>query len=63
MIPTSREQNELKHKPENRTKARYQLGDKAMKTNITNMVRKRKERKNRNAKLNRGRYGFIYIKD
>ena len=27
-----------------------------MKTKLTNMVRKIKERKNRNAKLNRGRY-------
>ena len=34
-----------------------------MKTNITNMVRKRKERKKRNAKLTSGRYRFIYIKD
>ena len=45
----------------------YQLGNKAMKTELTNMLRgkeKRKERKNRYAKLNRGRKRrFIYVKD
>ena len=39
---------------ENKTKARCDLGDKAMKTKQTNMVRKREKRKNRNTKLNRG---------
>ena len=48
------EQNELKYKLENITKARCQLGNKAMKTKLTNMLRG-KERKNRYAKLNRGR--------
>ena len=38
----------------NKTKARYQVGNKAMKTELTNMLRG-KERKNRYAKLNRGR--------
>ena len=40
------------------TKARCQAGNKAMKTKPTNMLRKRKERKeinNRHEKLNRGR--------
>ena len=41
-------------KPENQTKARCQVGNKAMKTKLTNMLRG-KERKNRYAKLNRGR--------
>ena len=43
---TSLEQNYLKHKLENKTKARCQVGDKAMKTKLTNMLRgkKRKER-------------------
>ena len=45
------------HKLENKTKARYQLGNKAMKIKLTNMLRgkEREERKNRYAKLNRGR--------
>ena len=35
-----------------------------MKTKLTNIVRGRKERKNRCAKLNRGRQGrFVYVKD
>ena len=38
----------------NKTEARYQVGNKAMKTKLTNMLRG-KERKNRYAKLNRGR--------
>ena len=33
------EQNELKNKLENKTKARCQLGNKAMKTKLTNMLR------------------------
>ena len=44
----------MKHKLENKTKARSQPGNKAMKTKLTNMLR-RKERKNRYAKLNRSR--------
>ena len=45
------------HKLENKTKARCQLGTKAMKIKLTNMLRgkEREERKNRYAKLNRGR--------
>ena len=46
------------HKLENKTKARCQLGNKEMKIKLTNMLRgkeKRKERKNRQAKLNIGR--------
>ena len=39
---------------ENKTKARCQVGNKAMKTKLTNMLRG-KERKNRYAKLNKGR--------
>ena len=39
------------------------MGNKAMKTKLTNMLRG-KERKNRYAKLNRGRWRrFIYIRD
>ena len=51
---------------QNKTKARCQLGDKAMKIKLTNILRgkERKKRKNRYEKLNRGRWGrFIYIKD
>jgi len=44
----------LKHKLENKTKTKCQVGNKAMKTKLTNMLRG-KERKNRYAKLNRGR--------
>ena len=44
----------VRHKLENKTKARCQVGNKAMKTKLTNMLRG-KERKNRYAKLNRGR--------
>ena len=44
----------LKHKLENKTKARCQVGNKAMKTKLTNMLRG-KEKKNRYTKLNRGR--------
>ena len=43
-----------KHKLENKTKARCQVGNKTLKTKLTNMLRG-KERKNRNAKLNRRR--------
>ena len=45
------------YKVENKTKASCQVGDKAMKTKLTNMLRgkERKKRKNRYAKLNRGR--------
>ena len=44
----------LKQKLENRTKARCQLENKAMEIKLTNTLRG-KERKNRYAKLNRGR--------
>ena len=50
----------------NRTKVRYQLGNKEMKIKLTNILRgkeRRKERKKSYAKLNRGRLRwFIYIK-
>ena len=42
------------NKLENQTKARCQVGNKAMKTKLTNMLRG-KEKKNRYTKLNRGR--------
>ena len=47
----------LKHKLEDKTKARCQVGNKTMKTKLTLMLRgkERKKRKNRYAKLNRGR--------
>ena len=47
------EQNKLKHKLENKTKARCQFGNKAMKIKLTNMLRgkERKKRKTRYAKL------------
>ena len=44
----------VKHKVENKTKARCQVGNKEMKTKLTNMLRG-KERKNRYAKLNKDR--------
>ena len=46
-----------KHKLENKTKARYQVGNKAMKTKLTNMLKgkERKKRKKGYVKLNRGR--------
>ena len=44
----------LKHKLENKTKASCQFGNKVMKIQLTNMLRGKK-RKNRYAKLNRGR--------
>ena len=54
----------VKHKVENKTKARCQVGNKEMKTKLTNMLEERKERNSRHAKLNRGRWRrFIYIKD
>ena len=45
------------HKLENKTKARYEMENKAMKTKLTNMLRgkERKKRKKGYAKLNRGR--------
>ena len=45
------------HKVENKTKARCQVGNKAMKIKVINMLRgkERKKIKNRYAKLNRGR--------
>ena len=46
------------HKLENKTKARCQVGNKAMNTKLTNMLRgkeRKKKRKNKYAKLNRGR--------
>ena len=52
---------------ENKTKARWQVGNKAMKTKVTNMFRgkeRKKRTKNRYVKLNRGRWRrSIYIKD
>ena len=44
-------------KLENQTKARCQVGNKAMKRKLTHVLRgkERKKRKNRYAKLNRGR--------
>jgi len=42
------------NKLENKIKARCQVGNKAVKTKLTNML-KGKERKNRYANLNRGR--------
>ena len=48
---------------EKKTKARCQLEHKAIKIKLTYMLRG-KERKNRCAKLNRGRQRrFVYIKD
>ena len=48
---------------ENKGKAQCQVGNKAMKTILTNML-KGKERKNRYAKLNRGWWRrFLYNKD
>ena len=46
----------LKHKLENKTKVMCQVGNKAMKTELTNMLKgmERKKRKNRYAKLNKG---------
>ena len=43
-----KEQNYLKHKLENKTKARSQVVNKAMKTKLTNMLtgKERKKRKN-----------------
>ena len=52
------EQNELKHKLENKIKARCQLKNKAMKIKLTNTLRgkeRKKRKKNRYAKLNRSR--------
>jgi len=47
----------------NKTKARCQVGNKAMKIKVKNMLRGKK-RKNRYAELNRGRCRrFIYIID
>ena len=42
------------HKLENKAKARCQVGNKAMKTKLTNILRG-KESKKKYAKLNRGR--------
>ena len=51
-----------KAQTENKTKARHKLGNKAIKTKLTNVL-KGMERKNRYAKLNRSRQQrFIYIK-
>ena len=46
-----------KYKLENKIKTRCQVGNKAMKTKLTNMLmgKERKRRKNRYEKLNRGR--------
>ena len=52
------EQNKLKHKLENKIKARCQLENKAMKIKLINMLRgknRKKRKKNRYAKVNRGR--------
>jgi len=48
----------LKHKLEKKTKPRCQLGNKAMKTKLTDMLRgkeRKKKRKNSYTKLNKGR--------
>ena len=58
------EQNQLEHKLENKTKVRCQLVHKAMKIKLTNMLRgKERKKKNSYAKLNRGRWRFIYFED
>ena len=60
-LPVKNETN--KHKLENESKARCQMGNKAMKTKLRNTLRG-KERKKRYGKLNRGIWRrFIYIKD
>ena len=48
----------------NKMKAMYQVGNKAMKTKLTNMLRgkERKKRKNRYANLNRGRQDLYILK-
>ena len=46
-ISTSSEQNKIKHRLEDKTKARYQLGNKTMQIKLTNMVWKRMQRKKR----------------
>ena len=58
-------ENKTKSQSGKEAKARCQVGNKAMKKKLTNMLRRkdRKKRKNRYAKLNRGRLRFIYIKD
>jgi len=43
-LPVKKKKKKLKHKLENKTKARFQVGNKAMKTKLTNMLRG-KERK------------------
>ena len=51
---------------ENKTKAKCQVGNKAMKTKLTNMLREKERKKGKKeyAKLNRGRWRrFIYSKD
>ena len=40
-------QNQLKHKLENKSKVRCQLGNKAMKTKLTNMLRGKERKKDR----------------
>ena len=49
--------SKTKYKLENKAKAKCQVGNKAMKTKLTNILRgkERKKRKNRHAELNRGR--------
>ena len=39
---------------ENKTKTRCQVGNKAMKTKLTNMLRRKERKEDRYAKLNRG---------
>ena len=51
---TRKQNQEMSPNQENKTKARCQLGNKAMKIKVANMLRG-KERKNRYAKLNRDR--------
>ena len=45
----------IKAQTESKTKARCQVGNKAMKTKLTGMLRGQERKKNRHAKLNRGR--------
>ena len=55
------EQNQPKHKLENKTKARCQVGNKAMKTKVTHMLRGKKRKKEQIYKVKQRQLKKIYI--
>ena len=55
------EQNQLKHKMKNKIKARCQVGNKAMKAKLTNMLRGKERKEEQIFKVKQRQVKKIYI--